>query len=165
MSGSLVYTDVEGYVTGFLDKTNVVVIVDLKQILVTEDGIAAVKTVDEANTIYHKFLVNNIEILDRDGGILKYKLYLTSINFNALVKTLHYSNYGRDPEAITNIIKALMKRAADGFGAEPMYKLNDSFEEGKDESVESDTKMNYVTNGNDNMLTAAKFLLSMMFYY
>lgn len=170
MEGSLVYTDVEGYVTGFLGKTNIAVVVDLKQILVTEDGIAAIKTVDEANTLYHKFLVNNIELLDRDGGTLTYKLYLTSVNFNALVKTVHYSNYGKEPEHVTDILKSLMARAAEGFNADnmlsgdssSMFKLDKSFE---DDDFKSQVAMHYVTNGNDNMLTISKFLLSRMFYF
>lgn len=162
MTGSLTYTDVEGYVTDFLNRTNVEVIVDLKRILTTADGDVSLKNVDEANTFYHVFIVNNIEIVNRDGGTIKYKLHLISKNFNALVKTLHYTNYNREPETITDILKALFKRAADGFGAEPMFTLSKSFEEDEAASI---VKMNYVTNGNDNMMTAAKFLLSRTFYY
>ena len=116
MTGSIVYKDIEGYITDFMNRTNVTVIVDLKQILTTADGDVSIKNVDEANTFYHIFLVNNIEILQRDGGVLTYKLYMISINFNALIKTLHYSNYNKDPEKITDILKSLLKRAAEGFG-------------------------------------------------
>lgn len=124
MTGSLVYTDVEGYVTDFLGRTNVEVIVDLKQILTTADGDISIKNTDEANTFYHAFLVNNIQILSRDGGTLKYKLHLVSKNFNAMVKTLFYSNYDKDPEPITDMLKTLLKRAAEGFGDEPMFTLD-----------------------------------------
>lgn len=60
LTGSLVYTDVEGYVTDFLNRTNVEVIVDLRRILTTSDGDISIKNTDEANTFYHVFLVNNI---------------------------------------------------------------------------------------------------------
>lgn len=162
MTGSLIYKDVEGYVTDFINRTNTTVIVDLRRILTQADGDISIKNTDDANKFYHEFLVNNIEILDRDGGIITYKLYMISINFNALVKTLHYSNYNKDPEKITDMLKSLLKRAAEGFGEQPLYKIGKQFEE---DECTSNVKMHYTTNGNDNMLTIAKFLLSKMFYF
>lgn len=79
-----------------------------------------------------------------------------------MIKTLHYTNYDRDPEKLTDILKALFKKAADGFGDEPMFTLSKKFEE---DECSSDVKISYATNGNDNMLTASKFLMSRMFYY
>ena len=162
MTGSLVYSDVEGYITDFLNRTNVEVIIDLRRILTTSDGDVSIKNTDTSNTFYHEFLVDNIQILDRDGGTLKYKLFLVSKHYTAMIKTLHYSNYNKKPEKLTDILKILLKQAASGFSDEPLFKLSKQFE--ADECA-SDVKINYATNGNDNMLTISKFLLSRMFYY
>lgn len=83
-----------------------------------------------------------------------------------MIRTLHYSNYGADAEKITEILKKLLHSAADNIGLDGnnpnLFVVGENLDQDK---VQSDTRIHYTTNGNDNMFNIAKYLLSRTFYY
>ena len=48
---------------------------------------------DKKKCFNHEFIVDNIEIVDRQNDYIKYKFWLKSKNYLNLIKSVQYSNY------------------------------------------------------------------------
>ena len=101
----------------------------------------------------HDFFVTKIEILDRQGTVVTYRIHMVSVNWLNLSSTVNYTNYGKNPEQLFDIIKNLIKLA------------ELEVDENTFSVVKSDVKLNYITNGNDTVASCIKYLLSKMIYY
>jgi hypothetical protein len=74
------------------------------------------------------------------------------MNWFNCIATIRYSNYGKDKETPLQIIKNIL--------VDNNLKVDDSFDK-----VQTNVKINYITNGNQNILTAIDYLLSKMYYF
>ena len=117
------------------------------------DGDLAVVSEFEGGKLDAEFLVENAGILERDNEIITYRMQFTSLNMVDCLKTVDYSNYGKGPEPILDILRQI----AVGCSGVPVDA--DTFD-----SVKQQPCINYITNGNDNLFTASKFLLDKLYY-
>ena len=76
-----------------------------------------------------------------------------SVNWFKLIANISYSNYGKRPETIIDLIKTAFALCNLNVGKETFDK------------VKTDVKISYITNGNDNAMTMIKYLLSKLYYY
>jgi len=97
--------------------------------------------------------VNGIEIRERKGTEITYRLTLVSQNMINCLGNVKYSNYDREPEEIFDIVKGIVK-------SNDLTIHKETFE-----AIKSDVKLSYATNDNDNVLTAVRYLLHKLYYY
>ncbi len=148
LTGSVEYTDTDQRIDRFLDKTFVYCTFSLKEVEDKSDG-NIVKTVvkDELGiTMY----VNNIGILENAPGRIKYRLFLSSLTWKLCQGRVSYTNYGKGKEFLFDIARNLLTQAE--FDVD-----NDSFS--NDASI---VKINYITDNNDTIITALRYLFNKM---
>ena len=118
----------------------------------TDDGEFSDNQPNEKRCFSHSFIVNAIQILERQSACIKYKIEIASINWYSCIANLQYSNNDKDPEPIFSIIKKCLKQqnlAVDDF----------TFD-----NVKSNVKMNYITKLNDSLFTAVPYLMHKLFF-
>lgn len=151
--GQLIYTDAGGVMDNSLFEPGGVLKIMFSRMDTELDGDLAIVSEFEGGKLDADFLVESAGILSRDNEVITYKMTFTSLNVIDCLKTIDYSNYGKGPEPVLDILKALASGCAgvevdeDTFGA-----------------VRQQPKINYITNGNDNLFTASKFLLDKLYY-
>lgn len=107
---------------------------------------------DKTKLIYHTYFIDNIEILDRVNHTFTYRIHLVSYNKLFVNGTLDWTNYDKDPEPVTEIMKKLIKQQG--------FKVDDeTFGLAK-----SKVKINYITGGNDTLASSVKYLMHRMYY-
>ena len=152
--GVLTYIDRTGIVDKYLEKPYVRSSITFAAIkTTTEDDGIDVRELDEDQKIDIEFLVTKIEIIERNGKNITYSIHMVSANWLNLMSTINYTNYGKRPEQIFKIIKNILKQAE-------LEVDDETFD-----LVKSEVKLNYITNGNDTVISAIKYLLSKMLYY
>lgn len=144
--GYIEYLDTDQRIDKYLDKMICYCHVVFSQIVSEADGDIEKKTI--IDTLPITFFVNNIGILENNPGSIKYKIFLITKNWTDSVKDVDYTNYGKEKEPVFDIIKKILGQA--GFSVDA-----DSFA-----SIGSVTSLNYITNRNDNVVTATRYLLN-----
>ena len=61
--------------------------------------------IDDKKKILHNFIVSNIKVIARNGSLLKYSIELVSMNWFKCAANFSYSNYGKTPEPLFDIVK------------------------------------------------------------
>lgn len=117
------------------------------------DGMLGVTKLDKTQMFKHTFIVNDIKILARAQGVIKYRIDLVSNNWFNCIANVEYSNYDRDPVELFTVLRECF-RLVD-------LKVDDeSFNR-----VKSSVSLNYITNVNDCMLSVIRYLLPKTFYF
>jgi len=109
--------------------------------------------IDDKNKFTHDFIVTNISVLSRQANVIKYKIDIVSRNWFNCISNISYSNYGKEPEHVFDILKACLVNSnlrIDGM----------TFD-----SVKTDVKLNYITKQNDNMFSVLDYLFSCLYYF
>lgn len=101
----------------------------------------------------HEFFVTSIEIVERQDNIITYNIHLVSVNWFNLQANLAFSNYGKKPETILDLVKTMLSLSDLNID-------NNTFDQ-----VKTDVKINFITNGNDTAETTIKYLLAHLYYY
>lgn len=151
--GSFIYTDAGGMLDNALYEPGGLLKIVFSRMDTEFDGDLAVVSEFEGGELNADFLVESAGILERQNEVITYKMQFTSINMIDCLKTLDYSNYDKGPEPVLDILKNLAS------GCAGMAVDEESFG-----SVKQQPAVNYITNGNDNLFTASKFLLDKLYY-
>lgn len=120
---------------------------------VEQDGGIDIVSEFEGGKLDADFLVESAGIVDRDNEVITYKMQFISINMVDCLKTVDYSNYDKGEEPVLEILRNIARDKA-GVDVD-----TDTFD-----AVKQQPSMKYITNGNDNLFTAAKFLLDKLYY-
>lgn len=155
LTGSVIYNDPVGALDRLLNHPYTFCKLFLAENEVKSDNDIKSEKFKEGTIIEHTFYISNIEILEREAENVKYKLNLISdFSFNCLLN-VNYSNYNNEePESILEIFKKCLLQCNLPVDTEK------SFTE-----IQTDVKIKYITNGNDNLLTIMKFLFNKLYYY
>lgn len=157
ITGTLIYVDNSGVIDKFIDDQGVYCNIILSQYIeVTEGNIKILKPSDKPDENFnHRFIVNNIELIQRKNTAITYKLHLVSINWFICSNIISYSTYKNSPKTIFEILKECITD-----GTNNKLNIYKNFE-----NIETNVKIDYITNGNDNLFTITKFLLNKLYYY
>lgn len=153
LEGSIVYVDRYGKVDSFLDKQFAHCQIIFNEVEQKFDGNITIEKQSDTFKFIHQFIVNNIEVLKRNGTEITYKIHLVSSNWYKLAATVDYTNYQQEPMTTFDILKACLA-ANDLLINKDMFEL-----------VTSEVKLNYITNGNDNLFSIFDYLMHKQYYY
>lgn len=153
LKGTLTYTDRYGIVDKYLEKQYPYLKVLFSETEKEIENDITTEKLSPTNKLQHDFFITNVEILNRQGSIISYRMHLVSVNWFKLIGNITYSNYSKRPETVIDLIKTAFALNNLNVGKETFDK------------VKTEVKLNYVTNGNDNTLTMIKYLLSKLYYY
>lgn len=151
--GQLVYTDVGGMMDDSLFEPGGVLKIIFSRMDTEFDGNLAIVSEFEGGKLDADFLVESSGILSREAETITYKITFTSLNVIDCLKTIDYSNYGGDPVPVLDILRELAVSYAGVDVDENTFNV-----------VRQQPRINYITNGNDNLFTASKFLLDKLYY-
>lgn len=151
--GSFIYADHGGVLDCMLYEPGGLLKIVFSRMDTEFDGDLAIVEEFEGGELNADFLVESAGILERQNEVITYKMQFTSINMVDCLKTLDYSNYDKGPEPVLDILKNLASGCA-GVNVD-----DETFG-----SVKQQPSINYITNGNDNLFTASKFLLDKLYY-
>ena len=151
--GSLVYTDAGGMLDNSLYEPGGVLKVVFSRMDTELDGDLAIVSEFEGGKLDADFLVESAGILERQNEVITYRMQFTSSNMVDCLKTVDYSNYGRGPEPVLDIVRNI----ASGCAGVPV-------DDASFGAVKQQPSVSYITNGNDNLFTASKFLLDKLYY-
>jgi len=150
--GSFVYADHGGMLDNSLYEPGGLLKVVFSRMDTEFDGDLAIVSEFEGGELNADFLVESAGILERQNEVITYRMQFTSVNTVDCLKTLDYSNYGKGPEPVLDILKNLAVAAGVAVDEETFG------------SVKQQPRISYITNGNDNLFTASKFLLDKLYY-
>lgn len=153
LTGEMIYIDQYGIVDKYYEKQFTWLAVQFGE--VQEQKLEDVDSakLDPSNFFSIDFYVTSIELLNRNHNVITYKVSFVSSNWFKAIANISYSNYGKRPETLFDLIKTALQLNE--------LKIDDkSFDE-----VKTNVKINYITNGNENSISMVKYLLSKMYYY
>ena len=153
LTAELVYVDKFGVVDKYLDQQFVYCKIIHQQYDEKRDGTVTIDIPSETAKLEHDFLVTGIEITNRVGHEITYKLKMVSINWQNCVSNVNYSNYSQDSKDIFSIVKALLVQ-------KELVPNKETFD-----NIKTSVKLDYITSSNDTVLTSVKYLLDKLYYY
>lgn len=153
LHGSLEYEDAYGNVDKLLEKQGAYLDVVLVEDEQEFDGALTIESVSDVSRFCGTFLVESIGITDRRAERISYRMELVSSNAYRCQQTVDYSTYSNGQQTVFDILKACLEEA--GIETD-----RDSFD-----AVKTSVRLDYITNGNDCVLTIAKYLMSKLYYY
>ena len=116
------------------------------------DGSLNVVGIDDKNCFTHQFIVNNINVIDRELNVVKYRIDIVSSNWFKCASNVQFSNYDKMPESIFDIVKQCIS-------------TNDlKIHEETFDLVKTNVKLNYISQSNDNLFTCLKYLFHKLYY-
>lgn len=152
--GFIVYKDDEGELARIIGVFNVVCIISFSQYEQQGDGDFDSEKIDEKQVLRHTFIVDNAKIVDNDGSSITYCIYLKGVEYQQLLNHVDYSDYQLDEEtSLVEKIKAILV----GYGK---LQTDNSFD-----SVTSGVKFNYISNGNDTVMSSIDYILQKQFFF
>lgn len=151
--GSIVYTDSNGSLDRLLCRPYGTVSVQFQRYSTEVDGEINAAFEEDGDGLTSDFLIESVGILERHKEVVKYKISFTSISVVNCLGVVDFSNYGKAPEPVLDIIRQIAVGKA-GIAVD-----DESFGRAGQQP-----SMNYITNGNDNLFTASKFLLDKLYY-
>lgn len=109
--------------------------------------------IDNDNKFFHEFIAIDIKVLDRKTSIIKYQIDMVSTHWFKCIANLQYSNYGKAPEPLLDIVKNCISTAGLTIDDKTFDK------------VKSKVQSNYITQLNDNLFTALQYLFHKLYYF
>lgn len=149
--GFVVYRDVVGDISRVIGVFDAVCVITMLRYAQQGDGGFDSEKVDES--LVHSFVVDNVEIVERDGTSITYCIHLRGTEYQRLMNHVEYSDYATGP---TNVVSKVMTVLAQFGGCQ----FDDSFAD-----VTSGVHFNYMSNGNDTVLTVIDYLMQRQFFY
>lgn len=151
--GCLIYTDLGGMLDSSLYEPGGILKIVFSRMLTEVDGDLNITSEFEGGKLDADFLVENAGILERQNEVITYKMMFTSMNIVDCLKIIDYSNYDKGPEPVLDILKQIASGQS-----------NIAIDTNTFDAVKQQPTINYITNGNDNLFTATKFLLDKLYY-
>lgn len=99
------------------------------------------------------FLIQSINILQRADNYIKYKINFVSLNIYNCLSTIDYSCYGHWNTTILDILRDCIQH------------VRLKVDQASFDMVKSDVRLDYITNGNDNLFSIFRYLMNKMYYY
>jgi len=152
IKGSIKYSDKYGLVDRFLEKPGTMCDITFIENESKFDGPVTIEKQSETRYFINTMLVENIGITGREGNTIFYNIDLVSDNIFQCETIVDYSNYHAEPQTVFDIMKACLVQA--GLEID-----KDSFD-----AVKTAVKLKYITNGNDNLFSVAKYLMNRLYY-
>ena len=115
------------------------------------DNNISISKFSDTNRFQHTFLINNIEILNREKSIVDYRINLVSSKLLNCMTNIEYSNYGGSPVPIFEILKICIAQAK--------LSPDKSFD-----NVKTNVSLPYITTGNDNLFSVFEYLMRRLYY-
>lgn len=163
MTGSITYIDTLGQIDRVMESNYATCEISFRGVEVKRDGSTStnVEVYHSGESLNHIFLINKIEILNRNGSDITYKISLISKNIIKLLEHFNYSSYGitgrRKGSILDNIFDIIMFLG---------LKVDNSFRTFYTvESADQDVSCDYITNVNDTALDTIYILLNKLYYY
>lgn len=153
LEATLDYSDPTGQVLSFVGRQNVACNIDFVEIQQDFDESFGCETIRPERSFKHEFLVKKLEIVKREGAVIKFKLHLVGIEWLKLVANIAYSNYPRGKESIFDILQNCLASNDLPVNAQ-------SFETSK-----SKVSISYATSGSENVFSIFNYLLERLYYY
>jgi hypothetical protein len=107
----------------------------------------------------HMFIVDNVKIDETgtdSGPVIPYTIKLTGIEYESLLNRVEYSNLDKTGDEMPSLVQTL----SEVIREHKVLETDESFSK-----VGSGVKVPYVSNVNDNVMTAAKYLLHRQFFF
>ena len=118
-----------------------------------QDDQVGIGEIDEKNKFVHNFIVTNLKVLSRSASIVKYEIDILSMNWFNCMANIQYSNYDKEPEPLFDIVKACFSLS--------QLKVDDrTFG-----MVSVPVNIRYITQMNDNLFSALKYLFHKLYYF
>lgn len=152
IKGKVIYTDKYAAIDKMLNQQYCYCEVLFAQNARQMDNDIGAGKIDEKKKFTHNFIVTNIKILARNASIIKYEIDLMSVNWFKCSANISYSNYGKTPEPLFDIVKSCITNNNLAID-------DDSFNR-----VKSPVAMNWISKQNDNLFSALKYLMHKMYY-
>lgn len=151
LTGSILYTDKYGIVDQFIEEPYPWCDIFLCEVEEQFDNSIAISKFSDTNKFQHTFLINNIEILNREKSIVDYRINLISSKLFNCMTNIEYSNYGGSPVPIFEILKICIAQA----------KLTPDI---SFDNVKTNVSLPYITTGNDNLFSVFEYLMRRLYY-
>lgn len=166
MTGFVIFRDINGRIQNHMDELYTYCEISMNK-LKYENNLSNSETsytsFDEYDKLHHIFFIDKFEILGRDDKEITYKCHLKSINWLSCIKNVVFSNHKQKKELEDDPTKD-----------KPQTKITDIFKDlivqtglsidGSFNKIKSNVGITYITNANDNLCTAQKYLFNKMFY-
>lgn len=153
LTGYIEYTDVRGEIDKIFDKQFSYCEINLQEITVESDKDYAIETPSKKQHLYHNFYVNSVQILNRSLNEIKYRINIVSSHWFQCISKIEYSNYATGKEDIVDIIRNIL------------HYVNLQANPHTFDIVKSGVQLNFVSDINDNAITAIGYLLDKMYFY
>ena len=169
LKGRIVYTDIDGNISKYFNRLDNHIVVGVKQMIKKTSGTGAnaVEMFEEfgraegADKFIHSFIVQNMGIVDRKEQAITYQLDLISTNWYKVCSKIVFSNYSAKSDNDENKPKNIYKIMQALFVADNLITEPDGF---KNISEKSKIRLDYSTNGNEDITTALPYLFNRLYY-
>lgn len=152
-TATLEYIDTSQIIDRFVGKQYVVCSVVFKHLIIEKAGNVSTKTENEAESTSMGFIVNNIEIIQRTGTQIHYRLHLISTIWTKLMRKVKYTNYKQtEKNSVIEILKTICDDNKIPIDEESFQKCK------------STSKLKYISGNNDNFYTCFRYLMNKSFY-
>lgn len=153
LTGHIIYTDKYARVDKFFNQHFGYCNVLFCENTIKQDNDIAVEKMDDTYRFEHLFMITGIKAISRQQSIIKYQIDLVSNNWFKCIANIDYTNYNIGKEPVFDILKACMKNND--------LVVDDEFFD----KVKTNVKINYISNTNDNLFTASRYLMKKLYYY
>lgn len=149
MDGIIEFTDTTGHFDKYMYLQYSFVNINIKEYSKIESG--DIKMGYVRSKFNHDFLIDRIQILERNESNVKYRFYLVTSKILNLIRKIEYSSYGKGMD-VTDHLKTFLVDFDE-------MEIGKTIEENKDGIV-----IEYITNGNDDFFSLFRFLMNRLYY-
>ena len=150
-TGHLIYDDDRQLLDKLLDKTVAYLEIQIQQNALGRGGEDITRIPDKSKSFSDRYLVDTVDIIDRNSDVVTYRLGLVDKNWINLTRNISYSSYADKSSVNTGeILQKLFKQAELKFAGSTLTGIGSS--------------RRYITQTNDNLMTAYRYLMRRDFY-
>lgn len=149
MDGILEFTDTTGHFDKYMYLQYSFVNINIKEFTKIESG--DIKMGQVKSEFNHDFLIDRIQILERNESNVRYRFYLVTNKILNLIRKIDYSSYGKSMD-VTDHLKLFLTDYDE-------LQIGKTLDENKDGIITE-----YITNGNDDFFSLFRFLMNRLYY-
>ena len=149
MDGILEFTDTTGHFDKYMYLQYSFVNINIKEFAKIESG--DIKMGQVKSEFNHDFLIDRIQILERNESNVRYRFYLVTSKILNLIRKIDYSSYGKSMD-VTDHLKLFLTDYDE-------LQIGKTLDENKDGIITE-----YITNGNDDFFSLFRFLMNRLYY-
>lgn len=149
MDGILEFTDTTGHFDKYMYLQYSFVNINIKEFTKIESG--NIKMGQLRSEFNHDFLIDRIQILERNESNIRYRFYLVTSKILNLIRKIEFSSYGKKMD-VTDHLKTFLVDFDE-------LEIGKTINENKDGMI-----IEYITNGNDDFFSLFRFLMNRLYY-